>query len=150
MRMNFLLLALQAFAHSPKYILKKKEIGKNETLKDSPTSGPRKMYRSSLMSTYGKGQNGLKLKRFSLRSKPLGNFRCENSIKNKFYGNVRKTIRKVNSCGKKNIPKFPKPIKFQSLMKVLLAREGTCNIPEHLMLSASSIRAQTIRYCVDE
>lgn len=38
-------------------------------------------------------------------------FRSQNTIKNKFYGNIRKIVRRLNKIGKENIKKSFKPIR---------------------------------------
>ena len=46
-------------------------------------------------------------------------YRSENSVKNKFYGSIRKTLRKINDFGRKYSSAFSKPIKYETLIRVL-------------------------------
>lgn len=50
--------------------------------------------------------------------------RSENSLKNKFYGALRKALRKINRIGKETIKKFNKFIRYESLIRVMDAAEG--------------------------
>lgn len=50
--------------------------------------------------------------------------RSENSLKNKFYGELRKLIRRVNQLGRDNIPDFIKEIKYESIVRILQGNEG--------------------------
>lgn len=51
-------------------------------------------------------------------------FRSENSVKNKFYGTLRKMTRKINEVGKKFIPKFTKRLRYESIMRVLEVQDN--------------------------
>ena len=83
----------------------------------------------------------------SQESKNLFYSRSENAIKNKFYGTLRKLLRKVNEAGKSHIQKFSKPIKYEALMRVLDARWGLENLPETLAIDADELRTKTINFC---
>ena len=63
---------------------------------------------------------------FSLLSKTPKIFRSENSIKNRFYGNLRKLARKLNKIGKENL-KLKKMLKYESVVKPLEARYAQDN-----------------------
>lgn len=55
--------------------------------------------------------------------------KSENSLKNKFYGSIRKVLRSINRIGKLNIKKFNKPIKYESLIRIMDAAEGAEDLP---------------------
>lgn len=46
-------------------------------------------------------------------------FRSENFIKNKFYGSIRKVLRLINKVAKEEIKKRSKPIKYDSLLRII-------------------------------
>lgn len=52
-------------------------------------------------------------------------FRSENSVKNRFYGSIRKMVRLLNRIPKEKGNKKSKPIKYESILRVIeLADEG--------------------------
>lgn len=53
--------------------------------------------------------------------------RSQNTIKNRFYGNVRKIVRKLNKIGKEKISKSFKPIREKSIIRII---EPDCGLPE--------------------
>ena len=73
--------------------------------------------------------------------------KTQNYIKNKFYGTLRKTMRKINEIGKNNFKRFSKPIKYDALIRVLEAKEGMPNLPDQIMKDSFVIREQIINLC---
>lgn len=52
-------------------------------------------------------------------------YRSENAVKNRFYGSIRKLVRLLNRLPKENGNKKSKPIKYESIVRVIeLAEEG--------------------------
>ena len=46
-------------------------------------------------------------------------------MKNKFYGSIRKVLRLINKIAKEKIKKRSKPIKYESLLRIIeIAEEG--------------------------
>ena len=45
--------------------------------------------------------------------------RSENDVKNKFYGTLRKFLRKINHVGKAQTPNFSKELRYESIMRIL-------------------------------
>lgn len=65
-------------------------------------------------------------------------------MKNKFYGAIRKALRRINRTGKEHVKKFNKPIKYESLIRIMDAAEGGEDLPTHVHESSKEIKAQLL------
>lgn len=59
--------------------------------------------------------------------------RSENAVKNKFYGKVRKLVRKLNNICRERINRSNKPLRDESIMRIIDINEGFENLPERLV-----------------
>ena len=76
--------------------------------------------------------------------------RSEGNIKNKFYGGIRKSLRRINQIYKTNVFKANKLIKYSALTRVLDIKDKPSSLPQALKEDALTLREKIVAFAHQE
>lgn len=65
-------------------------------------------------------------------------------MKNKFYGCLRKLVRKIAFARKKIYGNSAKKLKYESVIRILDVNRASCVLPAHLLEQATALKKQII------